>query len=121
MKRELNPDGSGSALERMAATELFRHLFHRAPVHARMPVYVFDEPLEHQENLRATGDVRMNSQWKYRPFIFAVYPVELIAPQLFHVARVDEAVAAVPACAFKRPAQKARDATAQGDLPKSKL
>ena len=47
MKRELNPDGGGSALERMASPELFRHLLHRAPVHARMPIYVFDEPLEH--------------------------------------------------------------------------
>ena len=53
MKRELNPDGGGSALERMASPELFRHLFHRAPVHARMSVYVFDESLEHQEYLRA--------------------------------------------------------------------
>jgi hypothetical protein len=83
----------GSALERMAPPELFRHLFHSAPVHAPMSVYVFDEPLEHQQYLRAARDVRMNSQWKDRPFVFAVYPVELITPQLFEVARVDEAVA----------------------------
>jgi hypothetical protein len=91
--RDFDPDATGSALERMAPPELFRHLFHRAPVHARISVYVLDEPLQHQEYLRAARDVRMNSQWKYRPFVFAVYPVELIAPQLFDVTRVDEAVA----------------------------
>jgi hypothetical protein len=73
MALPIDPDGGGSALERMASPELFRHLFHRAPVHARMSVYVLDEPLEHQEYLRAARDVRMNSQWKYRPFVFAVY------------------------------------------------
>src|ERR1700756_3244971 len=93
MALPIDPDAAGSALERMAPAELFRHLFHRAPVHARMSVYVFDESLEHQEYLRAARDVRMNSQWKYRPFVFAVYPVELVAPQLFDVARIDEAVA----------------------------
>ena len=45
MALPIDPDAGGSALERMAPPELFRHLFHRAPVHARMSVYVFDEPL----------------------------------------------------------------------------
>jgi hypothetical protein len=49
MALPIDPDADGSTLERMAPPKLFRHLFHRAPVHARMFVYVFDEPLEHQK------------------------------------------------------------------------
>ena len=71
----------------MTVPELFRHFFHRAPAHTRMSNDVFDEPLEHQEHLRAARYVWMNGQRKYRPFVFAVYPVELIAPQLLDVAR----------------------------------
>ena len=36
---------AGQPLNGWRWSELFRHLFHRAPVHARMPVYVFDELL----------------------------------------------------------------------------
>jgi len=35
----------------------------------------------------------MDGEGKHRPVILAIYPVELVAPQLLDVARVDEAMA----------------------------
>ena len=60
---------------------------------ALVAVDVLDHPLEHQDHLRPAGDVRVDRHPEDRVVLLAVDVVELVAPDLLEVPRVDEAVA----------------------------
>src|SRR5262245_1521830 len=63
------------------------------PGDAVVRVDVLDETFEHEKHLRAARHIRMNGEREHRVVVFAIHPVELVAPHLFDVPRVDEAVA----------------------------
>lgn len=77
----------------MTADKVVGDFVERHEAHAGMALDVFDQALEHQQHLRATGHVRVDGHGEHGMFVFAVDPVELVAPHFFEVARVDEAVA----------------------------
>src|SRR6266436_686401 len=72
--------------------EIVGHLIHRDELYARMRRDVAVEPFQHQEHLWPPGDIGVNGDGEHRIVIFAIDPVELIAPGLLKVARTDEAV-----------------------------
>jgi hypothetical protein len=57
-----------------------------------MAVDVFDQPLEHHNDLRPAAHVRMDGEAERRIVHLAVDSIELLAPQVLDVARTDEAV-----------------------------
>src|ERR1700733_12955353 len=82
-----------SALPWMAAAEIVGDLVEGAELHARMLRDIVEHTLQHQQHLRPPRDVGMNGHGEHRVIVFAIDPVELVAPQFFDVARLDEAVA----------------------------
>lgn len=66
------------AFEWMAPTKFLRHFFHRAPSHTGPAAYVFDQPLEQHKDLRAPGNVRMDSERKDSPIVLPVDPIKLV-------------------------------------------
>ena len=72
----------GSLLPRKAATEIVGNLVERAEPDARVLREIIVDPLEHQQNLRPAGDVRMNGHGEDRVIVLAIDPVELVAPEL---------------------------------------
>src|SRR5262245_37570546 len=73
--------------------EVLSDLLERYPLHAAMRGDVLDDPLEHEQDLRAPGHVGMDRDRERRVVHLAIDPVELVTPDLFEVPRVDEAVA----------------------------
>ncbi len=58
-----------------------------------MADHVMVEALQHHQHMRAARHVRVDGDREHGIIVFAVHPVELVAPHLLDVARVDEAVA----------------------------
>src|ERR1700691_125141 len=85
--------GTSFAAERIALPEILCDLLECRPANALVAVDVFDQPLEHHDDLRATTHVRMDGEAERRIAHLAVNPVELLAPQVLDVARIDGAVA----------------------------
>src|ERR1700691_3035149 len=83
---------SSSLLAREATAEIVRNLVEGGELYARMFGDIVVDALQHQQDLRPSGNVRMNGHGEHGVVVFAVDPIELIAPQLFDVARLDEAV-----------------------------
>ena len=73
--------------------EVVGDLVEGRPAHAVVPVDVLDDPLVHQQHLRAAAHVGMDRHREDGVVVLAVDPVELVAPDLLDVARIDEAVA----------------------------
>src|SRR5690242_6997465 len=78
---------------RRSPGEVVRHLVHRHEADAWMADHVMVEPLQHHQYMRPARYVRMDRYRKDRVVVFAINPVELVAPHLLDVARIDEAVA----------------------------
>src|SRR5215211_698741 len=78
---------------RVALDEVVGDLLHRRPADAVVAVDVIDQPFEHQQTLRPAAHIRVDGQAVRRVVHLPVDPVELVAPQLLDVVRVDEAVA----------------------------
>ena len=58
-----------------------------------MTDHMIVEPFMHHQDLRTTGDVRMDCHGEDRVVHFPVHPIELIAPRFFEMSRTDEPVA----------------------------
>src|ERR1700733_1655656 len=79
--------------ERIALAKVHGNVLEGRPAYALMPVDIFDQTLQHQNDLRATTDIRMNREAERGVVHLAIDPVELIAPKRFDVARIHKAVA----------------------------
>src|ERR671932_2673006 len=90
MPQTLDP---GRFSPRLARREVVGNLLEGCPLHAGVAVYVVDQALQHKEVLRPARDVRVYGETVHRVVHLAVDPVELVAPQVFDVPRVHEAVA----------------------------
>src|ERR1700722_3136606 len=90
----LSSDDRGAffAAERIALPEILCDLLEGRPANTPVAVDVFNQPLEHHNDLRATTHVRMDGEAERRIVHLAVDPVELLAPQVLDVARIDKAV-----------------------------
>src|SRR5918997_4648457 len=77
---------------RVAPDKVVGDLLHRRPADAVVAVYVVDDALEHEQALRPAAHVRVDGQTVRRVVHLTVDPVELVAPQLLDITRVDEAV-----------------------------
>jgi hypothetical protein len=62
--------------------KILGHLSERHHPHAGVCQHVIDEPLEHHQDMRLARAVRMNRDRKDRVVVVAIYPVELILPDL---------------------------------------
>src|SRR5215213_5972751 len=77
---------------RVALDEVIGDLLHRRPADAVVAVDVVDQALQHKQALRPAAHVWVDGQAVRCVVHLAIDPVELVAPQLLDVARVDEAV-----------------------------
>src|SRR5919202_1356505 len=84
---------SGLFPPRLALCEVVGDLLEGRPLHAGVAVYVVDQALQHKKVLWPARDVRVYGEAVHRVVHLAVDPVELVAPQVFDVPRVHEAVA----------------------------
>jgi hypothetical protein len=82
-----------AASTRRAAQEVVGDLVARHEAHALMRLEMLDQALQHQQHLGAAGDIGVDGDGEDRVVVLAVDPVELVAPHLLYVARIDEAVA----------------------------
>src|SRR5690606_29506093 len=82
--------GALAAFERVALAEIVCDLLERSPFDPLMPIDIFDEPLEHQEHLRAARHVGVDGEGEHAVIHLAVDPVELVAPEFLDVARIHE-------------------------------
>src|SRR5690606_31859377 len=69
------------------------HFIEGDEANALVALHVVEQALKHEQHLRATRDVRVDRDGKNRVVVFAVDPVELIAPHLLDMAGIDEAMA----------------------------
>ena len=51
------------------------------------------QPLQHQQNLRSTADIRVDGDWKHRLVIFPIDKIKLVSPHLLYVSRIGETMA----------------------------
>src|SRR5580700_1701305 len=91
-RRPSDDRGPFLAAERIALAEVFCDLLEGGPADAVMAADVFDQPLEHHDDLRPAANVRMDGEAERGIVHLAVDPVELLAPQVLDVARIDKAV-----------------------------
>lgn len=49
-------------------------------------------PFEHQQSVRVPADIRMHSHGKDKVVILSIKVLELVHPQVFHVARIHPSV-----------------------------
>src|ERR1700690_3222989 len=84
--------GTFFAAERIALPEVLCDLLEGRPANALVAVDVFDQPLEHHDDLRATTHVRMDGEAERGIVHLPVGPGELPAPKVLGVAGVDEGV-----------------------------
>src|SRR5207237_10720716 len=81
------------AVPRRAPREVVRDLVERRPADPVVAVDVLDDPLEHQDHLRPPAHVGVDRHPEDGVVLLAIDVVELVAPDLLEVPRVDEAVA----------------------------
>src|SRR5918993_5306762 len=84
---------AGRAGAGVALPEIGGDLRKRRPAHPLVPGDVVDEALQHEQHLGPPGDIGVDGDGEDRVVVLAVDPVELVAPDLLQVPRVDEAVA----------------------------
>src|SRR5699024_726523 len=76
-----------------ATSEVIGDAREGGPFHFRVRVDVLDQSLQHEQDLWASRDIRVNRHRKRGIVHLAVDPVELVAPHLFNVSRVHESMA----------------------------
>src|SRR2546427_4257235 len=76
-----------------AARKVVRNRLERHPAYPFVLIDVVDQALVHEQDLWTTADIRVNGHGKHGVVVFPIYPVKLIAPQLFNCAWVDKAMA----------------------------
>src|SRR5215216_1319473 len=84
---------SGFAGARVTLPEIGGDLLEGRPPNPVVPIDVVDQALQHEQNLRPPGDVGVDRDREDHVVILAVDPVELVAPDLLEVTRVDESMA----------------------------
>src|SRR5215204_6689217 len=68
--------------------EIGGDLLEGRPTHPFVPIDVFDETLQHEQDLRPPGDVGVDGDGEDRVVVLAVDPIELVAPDLLEVTGV---------------------------------
>ena len=84
--------GAGFAAKRVTLAEIIGDVLKGCPFHARMLGDVFDQALQHQQNLRTARHIGVDGKGEDGIIHLAVHPIELVAPHFFDVTRVDEPV-----------------------------
>src|SRR5215208_6428956 len=83
---------TSGARARVTLPEIGGDLFEGRPPHPVVAIDVFDQALQHEQDLRSPGDVGVDGDGKDCVVILAVDPIELVAPDLLEVTRVYEAM-----------------------------
>src|SRR5581483_12259788 len=92
-KKQLRRRSSSRYLSpRLTSSKVCGDLGKREPMDACMAIEIVNQTLVHQQHLRTSAHVRVNSHGKHCVVVLSINPIKLISPHLLNVAGVDETV-----------------------------